>query len=59
MFCFYQLGREVLNEAVRVIEVGVTTDEIDRIVHEVSFQAAKMYFFKLLFLVCLHENYIF
>lgn len=29
-----QLGREVLEEAANVIEVGVTTDEIDRIVHE-------------------------
>ncbi|XP_014291140.1 methionine aminopeptidase 1 isoform X1 [Halyomorpha halys] len=29
-----KLGREVLEEAANVIEVGVTTDEIDRIVHE-------------------------
>ncbi|KAL1459508.1 hypothetical protein WDU94_011480 [Cyamophila willieti] len=29
-----KLGREVLDEAARVIDVGVTTDEIDRIVHE-------------------------
>ena len=28
------MGREVLDEAARVMEVGVTTDEIDRIVHE-------------------------
>ncbi|KAH9643318.1 hypothetical protein HF086_012988 [Spodoptera exigua] len=29
-----RLGREVLDEAARVCDVGVTTDEIDRIVHE-------------------------
>lgn len=29
-----KLGREVLDEAGRVCGVGVTTDEIDRIVHE-------------------------
>jgi len=31
-----QLGREVLDEAAQVIGAGVTTDEIDRIVHEAS-----------------------
>lgn len=29
-----KLGREVLDEAAKVIGVGVTTDEIDRVVHE-------------------------
>lgn len=29
-----KLGREVLDEAARVLDVGVTTDEIDRVVHE-------------------------
>lgn len=29
-----KLGREVIDEAARVCDVGVTTDEIDRIVHE-------------------------
>lgn len=29
-----RLGREVLDEAAKAIEVGVTTDEIDRVVHE-------------------------
>lgn len=29
-----RLGREVLDEAAKAIAVGVTTDEIDRIVHE-------------------------
>ncbi|PIA17404.1 methionine aminopeptidase 1 [Coemansia reversa NRRL 1564] len=29
-----QLGREVLDAAARAIKVGVTTDEIDRVVHE-------------------------
>jgi len=31
----WQLGREVLDEAAKAVAVGVTTDEIDRIVHEV------------------------
>ena len=30
------LGREVLDEAAAAVEVGVTTDELDRIVHEAS-----------------------
>lgn len=29
-----RLGREVLDEAAKAIEVGITTDEIDRVVHE-------------------------
>lgn len=29
-----RLGREVLDEAAKAIAVGVTTDEIDRVVHE-------------------------
>lgn len=29
-----RLGREVLDEAARVCDIGVTTDEIDRVVHE-------------------------
>ncbi|XP_054258319.1 methionine aminopeptidase 1-like [Macrosteles quadrilineatus] len=29
-----KLGREVLDEAAKIVDVGVTTDEIDRIVHE-------------------------
>lgn len=31
-----RLGREVLNEAAKACDVGVTTDEIDRVVHEVT-----------------------
>jgi len=31
-----KLGREVLDEAAKAIDVGVTTDEVDRIVHEAS-----------------------
>lgn len=30
----FQLGREVLDEAAKIIGVGVTTDEVDRVVHE-------------------------
>ena len=29
-----QMGREVLDEAGKALRVGVTTDEIDRVVHE-------------------------
>uniref|UniRef100_A0AC34GGW8 Peptidase M24 domain-containing protein n=1 Tax=Panagrolaimus sp. ES5 TaxID=591445 RepID=A0AC34GGW8_9BILA len=29
-----RLGREVLNEAAKAIAPGITTDEIDRVVHE-------------------------
>ncbi len=32
----FQLGREVIDIAAQAIEVGVTTEEIDRLVHEVS-----------------------
>ena len=31
-----QLGREVLDEAARAVEVGVTAEEIDALVHQVS-----------------------
>lgn len=31
-----KIGREVLDEAAKVIDVGVTTDEIDRVVHEAT-----------------------
>lgn len=33
-----KLGREVLNEAAKAAAVGVTTDEIDRIVHEAAIE---------------------
>ena len=31
-----QLGREVLEEALKAASVGVTTEEIDQLVHEVN-----------------------
>ena len=34
-----QLGREVLDEAAKVVKVGVTADEIDRVVHQVGFES--------------------
>lgn len=37
-FC-YQIAREVLDAAARVIRPGVTTDEIDRVVHEATIAA--------------------
>ena len=33
---FLQLAREVLDIAAKAVRVGITTDEIDRIVHEVN-----------------------
>ena len=33
-----KLAREVLNEAAKVADVGVTTDEIDRVVHEAAIE---------------------
>lgn len=33
-----KLGREVLDEAAKAITSGITTDEIDRIVHEACIQ---------------------
>jgi len=36
MLTDWQLGREVLDEAAKAVAVGVSTDEIDRIVHEAS-----------------------
>ena len=32
----FQLAREVLDIAAAAIKVGITTEEIDRLVHEVS-----------------------
>lgn len=34
VYIFLKLGREVLDEVARMIDVGVTSDEIDRVVHE-------------------------
>ena len=34
--CIINTGREVLDEAAAAIGVGVTTDEIDRVVHEAT-----------------------
>lgn len=34
-----RLGREVLDETAEAIEVGVTTDEIDHVVHEACSRA--------------------
>lgn len=38
IFC-YQIAREVLDAAARMIRPGVTTDEIDRVVHEATIAA--------------------
>lgn len=37
--CFLQIGREVLDAAARVVRPGVTTDEIDDVVHEATIAA--------------------
>ncbi|MCH96473.1 methionine aminopeptidase 1A-like, partial [Trifolium medium] len=34
-----RIGREVLDAAARIIQPGVTTDEIDRVVHEATIAA--------------------
>lgn len=36
LYCNIQIGRIVLDEAARSLRVGMTTEEIDRIVHEVK-----------------------
>lgn len=33
--CVWQFGREVLDIAAKTVGPGVTTDEVDRVVHEV------------------------
>ncbi|KAF5402282.1 Methionine aminopeptidase [Paragonimus heterotremus] len=38
-----KLAREVLEEAVNAVQVGVTTDEIDRVVHEASVVCIELY----------------
>lgn len=40
---FCQIAREVLDAAAQAIRPGVTTDEIDRVVHEATI-AAGLYF---------------
>ena len=47
-----RLGREVLDEAARVCDVGVTTDEIDRAVHEACIEHL-FDFIHLLHFICL------
>lgn len=37
-----QIAREVLDAAARVVRPGVTTDEIDRVVHEATISAGMM-----------------
>lgn len=37
--CFLQIAREVLDAAARVIRPGITTDEIDAVVHEATIAA--------------------
>lgn len=41
-FLIPQLGREVLDLALKAVKPGVTTDELDRIVHEVCTCACVM-----------------
>ena len=32
--CYCQIAREVLDAGARIIKPGITTDEIDRVIHE-------------------------
>lgn len=36
---FLQIAREVLDAAARIIRPGITTDEIDRVVHDATVAA--------------------
>lgn len=47
---YCQIAREVLDAAARVIRPGVTTDEIDRVVHEATIVAG-LYFLMLFFYI--------
>ncbi|OAY77920.1 Methionine aminopeptidase 1A [Ananas comosus] len=51
-----RIAREVLDAAARVIQPGITTDEIDRVVHEATIAAEDIHLTKLSFLskVMLH-----
>ncbi|KAM1252412.1 hypothetical protein ACFX13_041259 [Malus domestica] len=40
---FYRIAREVLETAARVIRPGITTDEIDRVVHEATIAAVDIH----------------
>lgn len=38
-----QIAREVLDVAARIIRPGITTDEIDKVVHEATIAAGKLF----------------
>lgn len=42
--CFLQIAREVLDAAARVVRPGVTTDEIDAVVHEATIAAGQQWY---------------
>lgn len=52
-FFFLQFTREILDVAAHATEVGVTTDEIDRLVHEVG---TKLPWSKILNVILLELN---
>ena len=43
-FIYFQIAREVLDAAARVIRPGITTDEIDKVVHDATIAAGKLSF---------------
>ena len=44
-------GREVLDEAHRMVKAGATTDEIDRVVHDACIERVGLQSFSLLFVL--------
>jgi hypothetical protein len=47
-----QIAREVLDAAARVIRPGITTDEIDAVVHDATIAAGAVFY---LFILALHH----
>lgn len=43
IFIILQIAREVLDAAARVIRAGITTDEIDAVVHEATIAAGNLF----------------
>lgn len=51
-FIILQIAREVLDAAARVVRAGITTDEIDAVVHEATIAAGNFFCYHV-FIDCL------
>lgn len=51
-FIILQIAREVLDAAARVVRAGITTDEIDAVVHEATIAAGNLFCYHV-FIDCL------